>query len=363
MSRRRSRRAAPRSLRGRARPRRGAASRQRLDAPAGVERPLHVEARAPVVGHVRIDDLAAARAAAIAERLDVVRPRVAALQRDLRQGVGASAPATRGLAGVAAARRARRGGGWRRVPRRDRLARASARTASAASCAAAGCRQAAATSAADSAATRRMSLVVGRRDHERLSGRVRGRRGCPPRADALDEDVLERRRDLADAHALEPASESAARAARGGLAPRALGRARASARRTSARRRPPAAADDAATRARERLGEHLEHFARDRPSRRRVGSSSASSRPSCSSATREQRSASSRYGVAITIVSPCVQELREQLPELAPRHGVDAGRRLVEQNEVGLVHERARERELLLHAARQLVGEPRRGTA
>ena len=56
--------------------------------------------------------------------------------------------------------------------------------------------------------------------------------------------------------------------------------------------------------------------------------------PSCSSATRPQRSASSRYGVAITIVRPVGQELRQQLPELAPRHRIDAGRRFVEQQHV-----------------------------
>ena len=50
------------------------------------------------------------------------------------------------------------------------------------------------------------------------------------------------------------------------------------------------------------------------------------------------------------------EELGEQLPELAPRHGIDAGRRLVEQEDPRLVHERAGERELLLHAARQPIG-------
>ena len=53
------------------------------------------------------------------------------------------------------------------------------------------------------------------------------------------------------------------------------------------------------------------------------------------------------------------QELRQQLPELAARHRIDAGRRLVEQDERRLVDERAGERQLLLHAARQLAGQPR----
>ena len=53
------------------------------------------------------------------------------------------------------------------------------------------------------------------------------------------------------------------------------------------------------------------------------------------------------------------QELGEQAPEFAARHRVDAGGRLVEQDDLRLVDQRARQRELLLHAARQAVGEPR----
>ena len=51
------------------------------------------------------------------------------------------------------------------------------------------------------------------------------------------------------------------------------------------------------------------------------------------------------------------QELGEQPPEFPARHRVDAGGRLVEQDHGGLVHERAGQRELLLHAARQPVGQ------
>jgi hypothetical protein len=47
-----------------------------------------------------------------------------------------------------------------------------------------------------------------------------------------------------------------------------------------------------------------------------------------------------------------LQELGEQLPELAPRHRIDTRRRLVEQDHARLVDQRAGERELLLHAAR-----------
>ncbi len=44
-----------------------------------------------------------------------------------------------------------------------------------------------------------------------------------------------------------------------------------------------------------------------RPARSRPGSSSASTWPSCSSAIRAQRSASSRYGVDIRMVMPCAR--------------------------------------------------------
>ena len=49
------------------------------------------------------------------------------------------------------------------------------------------------------------------------------------------------------------------------------------------------------------------------------------------------------------------EELGQQLPELTARHRVDAGRRLVEQNQLGLVHQRAGERQLLLHAAGEAI--------
>ena len=53
---------------------------------------------------------------------------------------------------------------------------------------------------------------------------------------------------------------------------------------------------------------------------------------------------------------PAAFEPAEQIPELAARHRVDAGRRLVEKQDLGTMHERAAERELLLHAARQRAG-------
>ena len=52
-----------------------------------------------------------------------------------------------------------------------------------------------------------------------------------------------------------------------------------------------------------------------------------------------------------------LQELGEQFPELAARHRIDAGRRLVEQDHARLVDQRAGKRELLLHAAREPFGQ------
>jgi hypothetical protein len=52
-------------------------------------------------------------------------------------------------------------------------------------------------------------------------------------------------------------------------------------------------------------------------------------------------------------------ELGEQLPELATGHRIDAGGRLVEHEHRWLVHQRARERQLLFHPAGQPIGQPR----
>ena len=48
----------------------------------------------------------------------------------------------------------------------------------------------------------------------------------------------------------------------------------------------------------------------------------------------------------------------DQLPELAARQRIDAGGRLVEDQEVRVVDQRAAQTELLLHAAGQLAGRP-----
>src|SRR5262245_3882662 len=48
----------------------------------------------------------------------------------------------------------------------------------------------------------------------------------------------------------------------------------------------------------------------------------------------------------------------DQLPELPARERIDAGRRLVENEEVRIVHQRAAEADFLLHAARELAAWP-----
>ena len=179
-----------------------------------------------------------------------------------------------------------------------------------------------------------------------------------------DEDVFERRRHRPDArHRRRPRRASCVveRAAASVGAPVACARARA--RRTSARSATP--------------GSRFEHVARAGDDRRAItsksvpgsaarsaaGVSSASSRPSCSSATREQRSASSRYGVDMTIVMPCDRNSESSFQNSRRETGstpvVGSSSRISSR----LVDERAGERELLLHAAGQLVGEPARGTA
>jgi hypothetical protein len=50
--------------------------------------------------------------------------------------------------------------------------------------------------------------------------------------------------------------------------------------------------------------------------------------------------------------------LIDQLPELPPRQGVDAGRRLIQDQEVRVMDERAAKAEFLLHAAAELAPRP-----
>ena len=49
----------------------------------------------------------------------------------------------------------------------------------------------------------------------------------------------------------------------------------------------------------------------------------------------------------------------DEIPELTARERIDAGRRLVEDEKVGIVDERAAEAQLLLHAAGKLAGRTR----
>ena len=55
---------------------------------------------------------------------------------------------------------------------------------------------------------------------------------------------------------------------------------------------------------------------------------------------------------------PAGTDAVDQFPELAARERIDAGRRLVENQQVGIVDQGAAQAELLLHAARQLGGRP-----
>src|SRR5205085_5398677 len=52
------------------------------------------------------------------------------------------------------------------------------------------------------------------------------------------------------------------------------------------------------------------------------------------------------------------REIGERVPKLAARDRIDAGRRLIEQQNFWFSDERAREREFLFHAAAQAAGEP-----
>ena len=55
---------------------------------------------------------------------------------------------------------------------------------------------------------------------------------------------------------------------------------------------------------------------------------------------------------------PWLDSCGERVPELAARDGIDAGRRLVQQQDARLGHQRAGQRQLLLHAAAEPAGQP-----
>ena len=49
--------------------------------------------------------------------------------------------------------------------------------------------------------------------------------------------------------------------------------------------------------------------------------------------------------------------MEEQIPQQAARHRIDAGGRLVEEQQLRLVHQRAGQRQALLETARQAAGQ------
>ena len=104
--------------------------------------------------------------------------------------------------------------------------------------------------------------------------------------------------------------------------------------------------DDFVERARQRQTEHAGAIAREKPSVVQQGDARATLR-----LVEVRRRHDNRDALR--------QKLRQQLPELAARDRIHACRRLVEHDERRLVNQRASEGELLLHAAREAIGEAR----
>ena len=108
--------------------------------------------------------------------------------------------------------------------------------------------------------------------------------------------------------------------------------------------------------------------ARPDPGRRRAAADSGarsppadrstSRRPACIRLTRSQRTASSMYGVETTIGQALRAEPGQEVPELLAAHRVHPGGRLVEEQDLGTMHQGAAQRELLLHAAGERAGPP-----
>ena len=90
-----------------------------------------------------------------------------------------------------------------------------------------------------------------------------------------------------------------------------------------------------------------------------AGRSMASRCPSCSSATRPQRSASSRYGVAMMIVRPCARNSDSSFQNSRRDTGSTPVVGSSSSSTCGCVHQRARQRQLLLHPSGQQVGTAR----
>ena len=90
---------------------------------------------------------------------------------------------------------------------------------------------------------------------------------------------------------------------------------------------------------------------------------SSAIRRSCSTATRSaSRSASSRLCVETRIEQPAARRSSSRAPNASSDLGIEARRRFVEQQDGRLVQQRARQRDLLPRAFRQLGG-PRRAAA
>ena len=89
---------------------------------------------------------------------------------------------------------------------------------------------------------------------------------------------------------------------------------------------------------------------------RSCGVSVVSSVPWSMIATRSHTAwASSIEWVVRTMLPPVLAQLFDPRPELPARLRIEAGRRLVEQEQDGLVHDRDVQRETLLLPARQLL--------
>ena len=84
----------------------------------------------------------------------------------------------------------------------------------------------------------------------------------------------------------------------------------------------------------------------------------ASTRPASIATIQSHCCASSMYAVEMTtlMLGRPRADVVDQRPELPPRERIDAGRRLVEDEQIRLVDQRAAQPDLLLHAARELAG-------
>ena len=106
----------------------------------------------------------------------------------------------------------------------------------------------------------------------------------------------------------------------------------------------------------ERLGRlDLDHFAAQRLATQVVRRGQGDQSPLAPGRRpASQYSASPTYCVVTTSVRPGVAQTAELGPDLLAQHRVEPGRRLVDEQQARLVHQRARQLQAPLHAARQL---------